>query len=249
MPVSKLAEMTWPEVRDLESDKKIAIRPVGALEAHGPHLPLATDVIIAEAMARAGAGRLAARGYAPVILPSLAYTSASFAEGFPGTITLAAATVTSTLVDIARSLARHGFTELVIANSHLDPGHIGSIVAAIDEIRSANLLRAIFPDITRRPWGSRLGNEFKSGACHAGQYESSIVMAERPELVRDDLRRSLEPNPTSLSEAIRAGRSGFEAAGGRDAYFGYPADASRGEGEEMIDVLGAILEEAVLDES
>ena len=54
--------MTWEEARDAAGPGSVAILPVGAIEAHGPHLPLETDVIIAQAMARAGAERLAARG-------------------------------------------------------------------------------------------------------------------------------------------------------------------------------------------
>ncbi|HWN67087.1 MAG TPA: creatininase family protein, partial [Haliangium sp.] len=58
MPVLRLAEMTWEELRDVPRERAVAILPVGATEAHGPHLPLGTDVIIAEAMARRGAERL-----------------------------------------------------------------------------------------------------------------------------------------------------------------------------------------------
>jgi creatinine amidohydrolase len=66
----------------------VAILPTGAMEAHGPHLPLSTDVIIAEAMARDGAARLAARGMEAVLLPALAWTPAPFAAGFPGTLSI-----------------------------------------------------------------------------------------------------------------------------------------------------------------
>src|SRR5213083_1028667 len=79
MAVLDLAHLTWEEVRDLDRTKTVAIVPVGAVEAHGPHLPLATDVIIAEAMARAAAARLAARGHEAVLLPAIAYTAAEFA--------------------------------------------------------------------------------------------------------------------------------------------------------------------------
>jgi len=101
------------------------------------------------------------------------------------------------------------------------------------------------PDLTRRATASKLGDEFKSGACHAGRYEGSIVMAEHPELVREEIRKSLTPNPASLSTAIRAGLSTFEQAGGPRAYFGWPADASTEEGEATVGVLGEILAEAV----
>ena len=71
--------LTWEEMRDLEAEAPVAILPVGAIEAHGPHLPLDTDVIIAEAMARSGAAKLAEGGAHAVLLPSLSYTAAGFA--------------------------------------------------------------------------------------------------------------------------------------------------------------------------
>ncbi len=104
----------------------------------------------------------------------------------------------------------------------------------------------IFPDVSRKPWALRLSEEFRSGACHAGRYESSIVLAARPELVREAIRKALPPNARSLSTAIRSGMRTFEEAGGEAAYFGYPADARANEGADTIEVLGSILEEAVL---
>ena len=248
MAVLDFAHLTWEEVRDLDRTKAVAILPVGAVEAHGPHLPLATDVVIAEAMARAAAARLATRGYDALLLPPLAYTAAEFAARFPGTVSLRPATVTALLVDVARSLGQHGFRVVVVANAHLDPAHVAAIEAAVGQQRRDNGARIVFPDVTKRPWALRLTEEFRSGACHAGQYESSIVMAARPELVREAIRRSLPANPRSLSVAIRSGQTSFEEAGGPRAYFGSPADAGADEGARTIEVLGAILEEAALAE-
>src|SRR5207244_4086730 len=121
MAVLDLAQVTWEEVRDLDRAKAVAILPVGAVEAHGPHLPLATDVIIAETMARAAAARLATHGYDAVLLPPLTYTAAEFAAGFPGTVSVRPGTVTALLLDLARSLTRHGLHVLAVANAHLDP--------------------------------------------------------------------------------------------------------------------------------
>src|SRR2546422_983186 len=159
MAVLDLAHLTWEEVRDLDRTKTVAIVPVGAVEAHGPHLPLATDVIIAEAMARAAAGRLAARGHEAVLLPAIAYTAAEFAARFPGTVSLQPATVTALLVDLARSLARHGLSLLAVANAHLDPAHLGAIEAAVTQIRRADGARIVFPDVTKKPWAVRLTDE------------------------------------------------------------------------------------------
>jgi creatinine amidohydrolase len=237
--------MTWEEARDAAGPGSVAILPVGAIEAHGPHLPLETDVIIAQAMARTGAARLAARGLRVLVLPPLTYTSAGFARGFPGTLSLRPETVVATVVDIADSLRQHGYTVLAIANAHLDPDHLASIEAAVNQIRRGLRLRVAFPNLVIKPWALRLSDEFKSGACHAGQFETSIVLAERPDLVREATMAALPPNPASLSRAIREGKMEFEEAGGPRAYFGYPAQATAEEGRATIEALGAILDEAV----
>ena len=246
MPVHELAQLTWEEVRDLERERTLVVLPVGAIEAHGPHLPLDTDVVIASAMARAGAKRLGARGKVVLILPALAYTAAGFGAAFHGTLSISGVTVTALVVDLARSLSEQGFRLLAIANAHLDPEPLAALNEAVKLARADRLLPVVFPDLTRKPWASKLGDEFKSGACHAGRFETSIVLAEHPAAVRENLRLSLAPNPRSLSDAIRAGKRTFEQAGGPRAYFGDPAAATADEGSRLIETLGAILEEAVI---
>ncbi|HEV8240374.1 MAG TPA: creatininase family protein [Thermoanaerobaculia bacterium] len=241
----RLAELPWSEVDALDRDRAICILPVGAIEAHGPHLPLTTDGIIATAMAEDAARRLAERDFLPLILPTFEYTTARFAAGFSGTVSVGAESVTSALVDVGRALAFHGFRTLVLANAHLDPAHLASLHAAVAQLVKEDVL-AVFPDLTRKPWASRLTDEFKSGACHAGRFETSVVMTARPELVREEARRALARNPASLSVAIRKGKQTFEAAGGPSAYFGDPGAASAEEGRETIATLGTILAEAVL---
>lgn len=241
-----LASMTYEEVAALDRSKVVALLPVGATEAHGPHLPLHTDVIIAEAMASRAAAKLGEAGLSGLVLPPLGYTAAAFASDFPGTLSVDPALVTGLIVSLAKSLTRQGFRALALANAHLDPAHIGSLHAAVEGAKTASLLPVVYPDVTRKPWALRLTDEFKSGACHAGQYESSVVMAARPEWVRDGLRAGLDDNPASLSVAIRAGKSSFADAGGPRAYFGYPRHASAAEGEATIETLGGLLAEAVL---
>jgi len=238
--------MTWEEVRDLDRSRCVAILPVGAVEAHGPHLPLSTDAVIARAMAEACARRLAGRGYTPLVLPGVTYTAAGYAAGFPGTVSVTPQTVTRLVVDIARSLGRQGIPVLAIANAHLDPAHLAALEQAATEMGQEPPLAVVFPNIARRPWAPRLTEEFRSGACHAGQFETSIVMAAEPALVRAHLAGELPANPASISRAIREGKRTFEEAGGPRAYFGDPARATREEGERTIETLGAILEEAVL---
>ena len=234
-------ELTWEDVAALDRSRAVPILPVGATEAHGPHLPLETDVIIAMAMARAAASELERAGRVVLLLPPLAYVAAPFASGFAGTISIAPELITRLVAGIAGSLGGQGFRCLAIANAHLDPAHLASLHAAAE----GAAIPLIFPDLTRRALAARLGAEFQSGACHAGQFEGSVVLAERPHLVRDERRRSLPPNPVSLVTAIRSGKERFEEAGGPLAYFGDPAAASAEEGRHTIRELGAILAQAV----
>ena len=247
MTIPVWTELTWEEVRDLDRPRSVAVLPVGAVEAHGPHLPLGTDLVIAEAMAREGARRIVERGYRAVLLPALAFTAAPFAASFPGTLAVSEETVLSLLADLARELTRQEFAALAVANAHLDPAHRRSLATAAERARDAGRLPVIVPDLARKPWAPRLTEEFRSGACHAGRFEGSIVMAERPSLVRREIQAALPANPASLSDAIRKGASSFEEAGGPRAYFGWPADATAEEGRASVETLGRILCDAVLE--
>jgi creatinine amidohydrolase len=248
MPVHQLASLTSPAEQELPAARTVAVLPAGAIEAHGPHLPLGTDVIIAEAMARAGADRLSARGYHVLLLPALTMAPAPFASEFAGTLHAPAEATTMIVTSVVRSLAAHGIRVAAIANAHHDPAHVDALRRAVSDFSASSRDTIVaFPDLTRRRWAERLTPEFRSGACHAGRYEGSIVLAECPELVRADVMSALAPNPRSLVDAIRCGETTFTAAGGPDAYFGFPAEATAAEGRAIVETLGAILEDAVVE--
>jgi creatinine amidohydrolase len=247
MAVHSVASIAWTDVRALPADRTVAVLPTGALEAHGPHLPLGTDIVIAEAMARAGAERLAARGLEVLILPALPVAPAPFAAAFAGTIHTPPEATTMMVAGVARSLNEHGVRITAVANAHHDPAHVDALRAAVARVAHNPKARLVFPDLTRRRWAERMPEEFRSGACHAGRYEGSIVLAECPERVKTSVMRSLAPNPRSLVQAIGAGHMTFIEAGGPDAFFGFPADASAEEGRAIVELLGTILEEAVVE--
>lgn len=246
MPLHRFADMTWEEARDADRRHAVAILPVGAVEAHGPHLPLGTDVIIAEGMARACGEKLSEDGRTVFLMPPLWYTAAEFAGNFPGTVGVEGPTVSGLIRQIATSLKGQEITTLAIANAHLDPAHLSSLREAASEPPDGS--RIVFADLTRRRNAERLTEEFKTGACHAGRFEGSVVLAETPELFRGGVASELEPNPSSLSAAIQSGLTTFEDAGGHRAYFGWPSEATAAEGRETVDTLGALLAEAILEE-
>jgi creatinine amidohydrolase len=165
-------------------------------------------------------------------------------------VSIAADTVRDTVVQVAESMGRQGIPTLALANAHLDPGHITSLRGAVDRVAASagppGPARLVFLDLTRRRVAERLTEEFRSGACHAGQFEGSIVLAEAPELVRTQIAAGLAPVPASLSDAIRDGKSSFQEAGGERAYFGRPAGATAEEGRASVATLGTLLAEMVL---
>jgi creatinine amidohydrolase len=244
--VHQLFDMTWSEVADLGGPRTVAIVPVGAIEAHGPHLPLATDVIIAEAMVSAGPRRLSEAGYEVLVFPALTYTPAGFSAAFEGTVNVSEFAFAETLVSIGASLVANGIGTLAIANVHFDPENLAGIREAISAMPEG--LDCRFPDLTRKPWALRMGDEFKSGACHGGRYETSIVLAERPELVKQDVQRALRPVEVSLSDAMRTGKRSFLEAGIEQAYCGSPADATAEEGRRTVSILGEVLFDSVVTE-
>src|SRR3989442_7090346 len=191
MPVHELAQLTWEELRDLDRARTVVVLPVSAIEAHGPHLPLNTDVVIAAAMARSGARRLAGGGHAVLILPAFAYTAASFGAAFHGTLSISGITVTAVIVDVARSLSEQGFRLLAIANAHLDPEHLTALNEAVKLARVDRLLPSAFPDLTRKPLVSRRGAEFKSGAFHSRRFERSSGLSWPPDVGRVSVPCSL----------------------------------------------------------
>ena len=225
----------------------VAILPVGSTEAHGPHLPLATDVIISEEMSRRAARKLAGQGIEALVLPAIAYSVTDFSRDFPGSISIRRETAAAVIRDICVSLYDQGARLVVIANSHLEPEHIGSITDALEQVRQQTGRQVAFPDKRRRRWAATLTEEFRRGDCHAGSYETSLVLAARPDLVRDQIREALARVPISIAEKIRDGVTTFRGAGGERAYFGDPSAASRDEGEASYEALSNMIVAAVTE--
>jgi creatinine amidohydrolase len=245
----RLGEVPWSEAAAaLRGRPFLAVLPAGSVEAHGPHLPLATDTLLARAMAEAAAARLEAAGRVVALLPPLHYGVTECARDFFGTLSISAATLSSLIADLAAALQRIGCARLGIANCHLEPGQRHALRAAAEAASAAGLATRC-PDLVRGIYAKRLGEEFRSGACHAGSFEGSMILAARPELVREAARRALPDNSVSLGAALAAGKATFVEAGGPDAYFGEPARADAAAGRALIAELGALLADELLSES
>jgi len=245
--MTDLAKRTWPEAAELLTPDVVALVPIGSTEPHGPHLPLDTDVTIAEAQARGAAARLGEAGVRTVILPTIPYGVTRWTSGFAGTIGLRPGTLWALLEDVVASLEEQGVRRVVFCNGHLEPEHIQVLrgVPQDHQGQDDETAHVLFPDNTRRRWAATLGEEFASGECHAGRYESSIVLAADPGAVREDERVALPEVEIGLIERIKAGARNFKECGADQAYCGAPAEASADEGATLVDALATMVVETV----
>lgn len=203
--------------------------PLGATEPHGPHAPLATDTLISVGICRRAAERL--RGEVDVlVLPPLPYGVTRYGAAFPGALGISEATLAAAVREITDQLDR-----VVLVNSHFEPEQVQTL-------RDTGLPLL---DLTRRANAERLTEEFRLGSCHAGRYETSLVLADRPELVDRERMAALDAKIVDMPGAIAEGRNDFLAMGMDEAYCGSPAEATAEEGEETFDTLAEMLAELV----
>ncbi len=183
---SRLEELTWPELESfLAAGGRTAILPLGSIEQHGPHLPFATDAWIAGELAH----RLASRLPETIELPVLALGCASEHLGFPGTLSLGDDTLASVLCDLAACVARHGFSRLFVFSAH--GGNRDALAKALPRMRAAaselEILAAPGLGASMELFhgeSARHDVEPDASGHHAGEFETSIVMAIAPQTVR-----------------------------------------------------------------
>lgn len=227
----RLAELTSPQLEELRDP--LALWPVGAIEPHGPHAPLGTDTLISVGMCE----RAAARLENAVVLPALPFGVTRYAAAFPGAIGISEGTLRAMVLDVAEAVAENGFRRLVIVNNHFEPDQVATLRDVAHEAG------ALYLDLVRRRNAERLTDEFRRGSCHAGRYETSLVLADAPSLVADV--SELPPNEVDMPAAMAAGKTDFLAMGMNRAYCGAPAEATAQEGRETFETLTDLLVELI----
>jgi creatinine amidohydrolase len=193
---SELAARVWPEMEAALAQGACAVVPLGAVEQHGPHLPFATDAWIADALA----ARVCARWPGAVALPAGPFGCSPEHADFPGTLALRSETLTALLVDLVASLARHGFASVFVFSAH--GGNAGPLREALPRLREAASAAARehgrpAPRIVAHTDLAGLTHALQRAAeahgigpaeagHHAGEVETSILLALRPGAVRRD---------------------------------------------------------------
>ena len=226
-------------------ERSVALIPAGSVEAHGPHLPLGTDTMISAAVAERAARALADKGYLAVRFPALAYGVTEWARGFAGTTSIAADVADALVFQTCAAAKEIGFDRVVLTNAHLEPGHIQTLRAVAKRFEAELGEPLLFVDKTRRKQAEKLTDEFRSGSCHAGQYETSLILAIRPDLVDMDRAKALPALDVPLHEKIAAGAKNFAECGLDQAYCGNPSAATAEEGERSLAVLSEMVVDAV----
>jgi creatinine amidohydrolase len=241
-------DLTMPEVAALPPDT-VAVLPLGAVEQHGPHLPVSTDYTAATAAAEAA---VSAADVPVVLLPGLAFTKSDEHARFPGTIWLSWDTLMRTLVDVGRSLAASGITRLLFVNGHGGNSALGQV--ACREIRRESGLRTFFAHLSvpvDQGGTSSAGNEYGMG-IHGGHGETSLMLHLRPDLVRMDL--AVRRVPEGLREFSTIGFGKPVSFGwtsddfGPDGHIGDPTGATAEHGKAVFEAavthLTAVIGEA-----
>jgi creatinine amidohydrolase len=184
---ARLDHLAWPELeRQAARPGSTVLWPMGAIEQHGPHLPLATDALFAERVADEVLRRLDPTlpiGRLP--LQSLGFSPEHL--GFPGTLSLTAATMIEMVCEVGSGIAQAGFRRLLLFNAH--GGQIGLLETAARELRLRHPRLAVLPCFLWRGAtgiGELIPEPERSRGLHAGQAETSLMLHLEPALVGED---------------------------------------------------------------
>ena len=181
--VYHLAHLTTVEVEAIDKSTAVVVQPIGAIEQHGPHLPLITDALHAEAIAVAAVQSLPQDANV-WILPTLYYGKSTEHLGRAGTIAMSASTLMAVCMDLGSSLAASGFRKLVFVNGH--GGQPGLLDVVARDIRHQTGLEVFAVMPLRFPAPPEIDRSCDGFDIHGGYGETSIMLALAPELVHQD---------------------------------------------------------------
>ncbi|MFI5375691.1 MAG: creatininase family protein [Candidatus Rokuibacteriota bacterium] len=236
MTVHRLEELSTPALDALDRERTVVILSVSPLETHGPHLPLGVDAFTARYFSEAIAERVVASrpGWAVVLAPTLHLGSFTFDT--VGTVRVRQRVVRDVVVDYGRALARAGFRHILVSNGHGGPGHLVALeeAAAIVSRRHRVTMASFTGHLAWEFLRGRLLPRIEAGLgrplspvereafaedAHGGWWETSIMLALRPDLV-DDGYRTLPAARYSLRERLVPN---YPLRRGGQGYVGHPA--------------------------
>jgi creatinine amidohydrolase len=234
-----LEEMTRDEAGEAFAQDALVVLPTGSIEQHGPHLPLMVDTAVVTHIARAAGARAAAR-IPLVVAPTVHYGVSHHHLAFPGTMSLTSGLYVESVKELVRCLYRNGVRQVVLLNGHGGNQHPNGVIA--HALVNEDGLEMRIGQVSYWTAAARALEE--AGAAevapsfpgHAGGFETSLMLALRPDLVQLERRRAPTGRLSSAGGAVEHGA--FVRAGGTSD------DASRADaaaGERLLEAtVGAV---------
>jgi len=227
-----IADETWTDLRDPYAEESLAIVPVGSTEQHGPHLPLATDHLIAEAYAREAADRT---GF--LLTPSIRIGVSPHHRQFTGTMWADAPAFREYVESVTRNLAYHGIDRVVYVNAH--GGNVEPLREVGRRLRDEEVLYAI-----EWMWDESIpelvDESFEHNGPHGGPKETAMIQHLAPELVHDDrLAEARDGGIANMADADArrfGARTFYDAADNTDnGVLGDQTDATAEKGQRLFE--------------
>lgn len=204
----RYAEMTWPECKAAAKAGRVAVLPVATYEDHGYHLPIDTDVLLATEICERAVASIPTEA---VLIPPVNHGYSPHHIDFPGTLTISWETFVHYVRDICVSLGQHRFTHILIVNGHGSNTPLVEMAARLTVLASEGTVACAAVN----HWGvlkaREVGNQHRlseyGGASHAGEYETALYLALKPELV--DMDKAVDqtnPLPRSFQTDLIQGK-------------------------------------------
>jgi creatinine amidohydrolase len=177
-----LDELTMEEFSEKVKADTVVILPIGATEEHGPHLPLSTDSLQPEFIAKK-----VAKATGAIVAPPIRYGLCSSTRNFPGTISLSFDTLRSLVFDILSELTRHGIKKMVVLSGHAGRIHMAALRQAAEMIVRENDVRImVLSDYDIAYDLIEIDMSIPKDDGHSGLIETSRIMDIREDLVKGD---------------------------------------------------------------
>jgi creatinine amidohydrolase/Fe(II)-dependent formamide hydrolase-like protein len=244
MAVTELDRLTWPEVREqVQAGRDTVVMALGATEQHGRHMPLATDALLGDHLARLVADRLDA-----FLAPTLRIGCSAHHVGFAGTMSLSEETFHAIVADVVGSLTSGGFRRIVLIPTH--GGNFAPLAAAVEKLGGAERRRVVaLSDLGVLFQIARMGEReygvpLREGGLHAGEWETSLLLAVHPELV------SMERAEAGFTGELEEAMAGIFASGGvaalsQNGAIGDPKRASAEHGQRYWELATQLVLEQI----
>lgn len=241
----RLGELSWTALDErLKQGPLDVMIPLGAFEQHGPHLPLDTDSLIADAVA----DRAAQRVGQCMVVPCIPVGASNHHLAFPGTASLSEATLSNVLVEAIRTLLSHGFRAAYLVTGHA--GNVGAMAGALAELDPGERDRVLsFDDwpaqreAVHQVAEDSLDLDRELVGTHGGHFETSIMLAIAPDRV--DMASAVAGHVGPASSSSAKLRSEGMAALSPVGIIGDPRGATAGAGELYLDALVDLVAEGV----